>query len=454
MRNPVHLALTTAAIMLLAAPPAPAQEAPKPADILKALTPRERVLVVNRAKRCLKLPDGSIADITPYYQIHDAVADCARRITPTKPSSGLSSRVQTGPPFWEWASEREPAVRAWGLQLEDPRGDASISRTGAGDGPGTMSLPRKWAGEPAYYIDADKPDPLTRYRKIAGVAVVGSEFAGGIVEVDLRSPGYRPTRLHVLLPNKNVVRKGALTGKFVLWPDQDAKHPRGAGAVHRYIPAADLAVPPEELATKLATGEWKLYDWSFSERPSDRRIIWVQQAVTLASAPPVSALAAAPAPAPPAPAGPPAATARAYFSLAEAGRLAEAYQTHRDPDAMLDRIFGDDLRDPEVRSNVRAALIASFSGPTTELIAESAADSIYGEFREERLSDGTVRVGFVETNEAGHRTSGALLLRESGGRWRIIDESDSGGGWWMENLRRRYRASGLSPEAFAARTWR
>jgi hypothetical protein len=289
-------------------------------------------MVSQRSVRCLRLPDGTIADTTPYYQLTDAIRKDAHRA-----SRGVDRRA--GPfiehvvteSWWE-LDPRGPAALGWGLHL--PREKNPAVRRSGRSGPDAL----EWAAGDLYrprvsvcYIDAENPDPITWSRSPGGVAEVGSVFVGGIVEVTLHHPDEPMDRaVFVKIPDPAVASRGYLSGRFILWPDPTITAPRrgtassdapdaagyweecgpkryalSAGAiadlrttagamrlvgpdrVYRYIPASAMAVTPSELAEAMLDDDLKLYDWTL--RIQDGKGVWTQKRVTISPATPAAA---------------------------------------------------------------------------------------------------------------------------------------------------------------------
>jgi hypothetical protein len=305
-------------------PSAPADPAPR-VDSLKLLAPRDRPVVSQRAVRCLRLPDGTIADTAPYYQMLSAI-----RADAHKASRGVDRRAGpfveriTTETWWEM-DDNGPAALGWGLRL--PRfKDPAVRRSGR-SGPDALEWPAGGVYQPRIpvcFIDAENPDPVTRSRAVPGIAEVSARLDGGIVEVILRHPDEPMDRtVLVKVPDESVASRGYLSGKFILWPDPSIPNPRAGGTpfpdraaywqecgprrytlapetilslrgtagavglanaecVHRYIPASAMTVSASELAGALLNDETRLYDWSLQIKGG--KGVWTQKRLVVSPA--------------------------------------------------------------------------------------------------------------------------------------------------------------------------
>jgi hypothetical protein len=311
-------------------PAAPAPAAPS-ADLLKQLSPRDRALVTQRAVRCLRLPDGTIADTTTYYQLLDAIRKDAHR-------AGRGVDKRTGPfvehittETWWALDDHGPAALGWGLHL--PRFKVAAVRRSGRSGPDALEWPAGALYQPRIpvcFIDAENPDPVTQSRSPAGIAEVTANLEDGIVEVMLRHPDEPMDRtVLVKLPDPAVASRGYLGGRFILWPDPTIASPRAGAAlpenraetywkecgpkrftlapetitqlrgtagavglamgdtVYRYIPASALAVTPSELAAAMLNDDVRLYDWSLQLKGD--KGVWTQKRVTISAPAPSAA---------------------------------------------------------------------------------------------------------------------------------------------------------------------
>ncbi len=209
----------------------PSTQAP-PQDIdLKSLSPRDRQLIIQRAKRCLRLPDGSIADTSPYYQLHDDIANDVRKLRATveRTSGPMVEKVPVGPSWWE-ADPNSATSLAWRTgPLKLPSGEWACFRGAAPSDPPLLEWDKRRYKAPfdPFYIDADKPDPVTKSRDIPGVAVIDTELPRGMVKVTLTSlhGGTKPRDFYVQLPPGVVPKNRYLPGRFILWPDPSIPNP-------------------------------------------------------------------------------------------------------------------------------------------------------------------------------------------------------------------------------------
>ena len=241
---------------------------------LSDVDPRDRKVLIERARHCYRMPDGTIWDGWGESQYREAINKCLVRLT-IKRQTGMEF-VKMGE---RWELRDQLRARAWGVTINRPGGGGAADSPPLWFNPSVPEERRQFT-----YIDQAHPDVWTRE---SGAAYTGvkREWGKGYFDIEAFPLARGISHGTVLIDAPTRIKDGVLRGEVFLWADSSLKHPdphaEPRAMVYRVIDAGAARLSPPELLTAIEAGQMQLYDWRYSQAKSGDDVLWSRSEVSI-----------------------------------------------------------------------------------------------------------------------------------------------------------------------------